>query len=187
MFEIFLTILLVPLLEIIASIITYKLDEKIKWKPFEKHYNESLSNNNKTFTMIREPNSTAVLWVTIVIFSILWVLGSITTIILVNSQQVNIITGILMIILYSAICFPFISICLHCTTKKIYITEEQIFIKSLFMKKKYYIKDITKINEKSKQINKYLKTYTLEIDFNNKKIKIKNYYSNYDLLKNLLI
>lgn len=71
MLEIFLTILLVPLLEIIASIITYKLDEKIKWKPFEKHYNESLSNNNKTFTMIREPNSTAVLWVTIVIFSIL--------------------------------------------------------------------------------------------------------------------
>ena len=55
------------------------------------------------------------------------------------------------------------------------------------MKKKYYIKNITKINEKSKQINKYLKTYTLEINFNNKKIKIQNYYSNYDLLKNLLI
>lgn len=187
MLELLLTIILFPILELVVSIITDKFADKVKWKPFEKHYKESLSKNSKSFSMIREPNGKIVLWLGVGTFAFFWVLGAILTLVLTHSQQANTIDGIIMIISYTIICFPFISICLHYATKKIFVTEEQIFIKSIFIKKKYYIKDVTNINEKSKQISNLVTNHTLEIFFQNKKIKISNIYSNYDLLKNLLI
>lgn len=185
MLEIIITIVLLLILEPIGALIAEKLGDK--WKPFEKHYNESLSKNDKAFSMVREPNSTGVLWILIGLFAFSWIIGIVMAIVLTSTKQASVTDGIIIIVSFTALCFPFISMFLHSVTYKIFVTEEQLFIKSLFIKKKYDLKDIINVTEHSKKVSPLVTNYTLEITFKDKKVKIPNFYSNYDLLKNSLL
>lgn len=186
MIELILIILILPIIELIGTLIFDKLTDKIKWQPFEKQFNESLSNNREAFSMIQEPNGKIVLWFAIGFFIFFWILGIVLAVVLAHMQNTTIIESVIMVILFTAICFPSISICMHYVTKKFFVTEEQLFIKSIFIKKKYNFKDILDIDEKSKNVNNFMNKYKLVITFQNKIIKIPDYYSNYDLLKDVL-
>ena len=184
MLEVVWTIVLTILLEAVGVFILEKIGDR--WKPFEKKYNDSLSKNKKVFSMVKEPNSTTILWVMVVLFSILWIIETILIIILSSTKQINTITAIIVIVSFSAICFPYIIICLHQVTKKIFVAYDELFIKSIFIKKKYNLNEITNIKETTKKVNILVTRHTLEITFKKSKIKILDYYSNYDLLKNNL-
>lgn len=184
--EILVTILVLFVLVVLAFV-AERIVGKIKWNPFEKSYNESISEDSKTFSMINEPNTATVCWFGFGAFAFFFVGGIIVSIALILTNQVKLWEGVLVFDIFSVFCVPFSLVCLHLATKKIFVTEEYIFVKSLVLKKQYNIKEIINVKEISRKQNQFVTIKTLEIIFNDKKLKVRNCYSNYELLKSLIL
>ncbi len=180
-------VLFAPLVEFIFTALCDKINEKSKWHPFANKYARSLKNSNPDcFTMLIKPDLKPTILIGIIGFLFMWLAGVSVVSVAYALHEMKLLDYILVMLIFSALNIPFVSVFLHYFTKKIFFADDSFFIKSLFLKKKIIFSDINYVNEELCKTHRSFTSPNVDIMIiylRKSKIKITKNYGNYDLAR----
>ena len=183
--EIIVWVIVAPILEIILTAIFGVIAARWKWHPLKNKFDKTVMDaTDNIFVMMADSDTKAaqVVGLTFAIFG--YVLGIVLSVMVYFSKLAKLSDSIIIAIMFQALILPMLISSLHYTTKKIYFSETEIVVKSFVYCKKFQIEQIYEVTE----TNYAPAMLMLLIEFNNeKKLKIKQNFSNYELAKKRLL
>lgn len=185
--EILLGILLPLILESIFIFFENNFSQR-KENKYQKKFKASLEiDNTNKVTMLIKPETKSLLLIGICGFGFMWFCGVISIICLIFVENIKAYECFIAVLIFSVICLPIISIFLHYVTKKVEFNDDFIILKSIFLKRKIYVLDISSVYEEIYKQSKKLRFTTSNLIVITSKystIKVSQNYGNYELLKN---
>lgn len=179
-----LLIILYPILEYVISALIDKIYRERKWHPFEQEYNQATQDGNATaFSMLPAPATKESILAGIIGFALIWLLGVLFAFIGKITGEITFWEAVALGCIFSVLCSPFIILFLHNFTRKIYVCNTTIFLKSYFVKKQVNFADIVQITKKKYPDNPSVTHIIIKTSKNT--IRIPNHYSNYDRFEQL--
>lgn len=174
-----LVLLMTPILEGVIWLIVDAIETRVTWKPFEKQYEQAIENSTPdNFVVLVNRDEKSLILLGIVccaIVAVLGVVGSLVSYFVQSNQRNALIIGLV----FEIITLPPMTVLIHYYSRRIFITQDALLIKSAIVKRKIDIGDIKSVDEIKVEFHKQIRIFCKHT-----KIELKDTVLNYDYLRN---
>lgn len=186
--EIILWSIAAPVLEGILIAFFGVIATKWKWHPLKNKFNKTITDaSEKSFVMAADADTKAVQILALIFASLGLAFAIVFPILLYVNKQANTIEIIATALLFHSIMLPLFLWALHSATKKIYVSESNIFVKSAIFLKRIQLCQIVEVAETAYTPAMKMLLMKYEHGKHENSLKIKETFGNYELAKKLLL